>query len=96
MATFLTEESKTFNEYLLIPRLTTRECTPDKISLRTPLVRHKVGEEADMYLNVPFMSESTSEKARSLKSITGSPTLNTYLLATLRKASFSSFSLFKM
>ena len=56
MATFLTEESKTFNEYLLIPRLTTRECTPDKISLRTPLVRHKVGEEAEMYLNVPFMS----------------------------------------
>jgi len=56
MATYLTEESKTFNEYLLIPRLTTRECTPDKISLRTPLVRHKVGEEAEMYLNVPFIS----------------------------------------
>ena len=56
MATFLEEESKTFNEYLLIPRLTTRECTPDKISLRTPLVRHKVGEEAEIYLNVPFMS----------------------------------------
>ena len=48
MATFLTEESRTFNEYLLIPRLTTRDCTPDKISLRTPLVRHKVGEEADI------------------------------------------------
>ena len=56
MATYLEEESRTFNEYLLIPRLTTRECTPDKISLRTPLVRHKVGEEAEMYLNVPFMS----------------------------------------
>ncbi len=56
MATYLSEESKTFNEYLLIPRLTTRECTPDKISLRTPLVKHKVGEEASMYLNVPFTS----------------------------------------
>ena len=56
MATYLEEESRTFNEYLLIPRLTTRECTPDKISLRTPLVRHKVGEEAEIYLNVPFMS----------------------------------------
>ena len=56
MATYLNEESRTFNEYLLIPRLTTRECTPDKISLRTPLVRHKVGEEAEMYLNTPFMS----------------------------------------
>ena len=56
MATYLTEPSRTFNEYLLIPRLTTRECTPDKVSLRTPLVRHKVGEEAEMYLNVPFTS----------------------------------------
>lgn len=56
MATYLKEESRTFNEYLLIPRLTTRECTPDKISLRTPLVKHKVGEEAEMYLNVPFTS----------------------------------------
>ena len=56
MATYLTEPSRTFNEYLLIPRLTTRDCTPDKISLRTPLVKHKVGEEASMYLNVPFTS----------------------------------------
>ena len=56
MATYLTEPSRTFNEYLLIPRLTTKDCTPDKISLRTPLVKHKVGEEAEMYLNVPFTS----------------------------------------
>ena len=56
MATYLTEPSRTFNEYLLIPRLTTRECTPEKISLKTPLVKHKVGEEAPMYLNVPFTS----------------------------------------
>ena len=56
MATYLTEPSRTFNEYLLIPRLTTRDCTPDKISLRTPHVKHKVGEEAEMYLNEPFTS----------------------------------------
>ena len=56
MAKYIQEPSRTVNEYLLIPRLTTRECTPDKISLRTPLVRHKVGEEAPMYLNVPFTS----------------------------------------
>ena len=56
MATYLNEPSRTFNEYLLIPRLTTRECTPDKISLKTPLVRHKIGEEPSMYLNVPFTS----------------------------------------
>ena len=56
MATFLQDSSRTFDEYLLIPRLTTRECTPDKISLKTPLVRHKIGEEAEMHLNVPFVS----------------------------------------
>lgn len=47
MATYLQEESRTFNEYLLIP---------NKISLKAPLVRHKVGEEAPMYLNIPFTS----------------------------------------
>ena len=56
MATYLNEPSRTVNEYLLIPRLTTRECTPDKISLKTPLVRHKVGEEAPMSLNIPMVS----------------------------------------
>ena len=56
MATFLTEPSRTFNEYLLIPRLTTRDCTPDKISLKTPLVKYKIGEEPLMHLNVPFTS----------------------------------------
>lgn len=56
MATFLKEQSRTFNEYLLIPRLTTRDCTPDKISLKTPLVKYKIGEEPLMHLNVPFTS----------------------------------------
>ena len=56
MAKFLNEPSRTFNEYLLIPRLTTRDCTPDKISLKTPLVKHKIGEEPSMYLNVPVVS----------------------------------------
>ena len=57
MATYLTEPSRTFNEYLLIPRLTTRECTPDKVSLKTPLVKYKIGEEEpSLYLNVPFTS----------------------------------------
>ena len=56
MAQYIDEPSRTCSEYLLIPRLTTRECTPDKISLKTPLVRHKVGEEPSMHLNVPFVS----------------------------------------
>ena len=56
MATYLEEPSRTLNEYLLIPRLTTRECTPDKVSLKTPLVKHKIGEEPSMSLNIPFTS----------------------------------------
>ena len=56
MATYLEEPSRTFDEYLLIPRLTTRECTPDKVSLKTPLVKYKIGEEPSMYLNVPVVS----------------------------------------
>ena len=56
MATYLEEPSRTFDEYLLIPRLTTRECTPDKVTLKTPLVKYKIGEEPSMYLNVPMVS----------------------------------------
>ena len=51
MAKFLNEPSRTFNEYLLIPRLTTRDCTPDKISLKTPLVKYKIGEEPSLHLS---------------------------------------------
>lgn len=57
MATYLDKPSRTFNEYLLIPRLTTKDCTPDKVSLKTPLVKYKIGEEEpSLYLNVPFTS----------------------------------------
>ncbi len=31
MAYYFSEPSRTFSEYLLVPNLTTRECTPDKI-----------------------------------------------------------------
>ena len=56
MAQYIDSVSRTFNEYLLIPGLTTRECTPDKVSLRTPLVKHKVGEEPSLSANIPFVS----------------------------------------
>ena len=35
MAVFYTEESRTFNEYLLIPGYTSERCVPDKVDLRT-------------------------------------------------------------
>ena len=41
MAKFFEEPSRTFSEYLLIPGYTGPDCTPDKVSLKTPLVKFK-------------------------------------------------------
>ncbi len=56
MAQIIDDISRTFNEYLLIPGLTTKGCVPDKISLKTPLVKYRKGEKVDLSLNVPFVS----------------------------------------
>ncbi len=56
MAVFVNEVSRTFGEYLLIPGLTTRDCTPQNVNLQTPLVRFSRGEEPRISLNIPFVS----------------------------------------
>ncbi|MDP4275817.1 MAG: IMP dehydrogenase [Bacteroidota bacterium] len=56
MARIINDISRTFNEYLLIPGLTTKECTPDKINLKTPLVKFSKGDKPDLNLNIPFVS----------------------------------------
>ncbi len=56
MAQISNEISRTFNEYLLIPGLTTKDCTPDKISLQTPLVKFAKGAKSEIVLNTPFVS----------------------------------------
>ena len=56
MAIIFKEPSRTFSEYLLIPGYSSAECIPSKVSLRTPLVKHKVGEEASIYMNIPMTS----------------------------------------
>ena len=56
MAHILNDISRTFSEYLLIPGLTTKEHTPNNISLKTPLVKFKKGETAPISLQVPFVS----------------------------------------
>ena len=43
MAHFFSEASRTFSEYLLLPNLTTKDCIPENVVLRTPLVKFKVG-----------------------------------------------------
>lgn len=56
MAHIIEDISRTFNEYLLIPGLTTKDCNPDRVSLKTPLVRFRKGEESSISLNIPFVS----------------------------------------
>lgn len=56
MAQFFEDVSRTFSEYLLVPGLTTKDCVPGKVSLKTPLVKFKKGEEPSLELNVPFVS----------------------------------------
>ncbi|MBR7095693.1 MAG: IMP dehydrogenase, partial [Clostridia bacterium] len=56
MAIFYEEPSRTFNEYLLIPGYSSSECIPQNVSLRTPLVRYRRGEEPEISLNIPMVS----------------------------------------
>ncbi|MDR1780642.1 MAG: IMP dehydrogenase [Tannerella sp.] len=56
MAKYLNDVSRTFGEYLLIPGLTTKECTPSNVILKTPLVKCAVGQKPDIELNIPFVS----------------------------------------
>ena len=56
MAKILEDISRTLNEYLLLPNLTDERCIPNNVSLKTPLVKYKKGEEAKYYANVPMVS----------------------------------------
>ena len=57
MAYYYPEPSHTFSEYLLVPGFTSEDCVPDRVSLRTPLVKYRKGaEECPISLNVPLTS----------------------------------------
>ena len=56
MAYFYKDLSRTFSEYLLVPGYSSSECIPDNVSLRTPLVKFKKGEEPRIHLNIPLVS----------------------------------------
>ena len=57
MAHYYEEPSRTFSEYLLIPGYTDETCIPDNVSLRTPLVKYRKGEEeCPICLNIPLTS----------------------------------------
>ena len=56
MATYYNEPSRTFSEYLLIPGYSDANCIPSNVSLKTPLVKFKKGEEPAISMNIPLVS----------------------------------------
>lgn len=56
MAYYYKETSRTFAEYLLVPGYSSCECIPSMVSLKTPLVKFKKGEEPKITMNIPLVS----------------------------------------
>ena len=56
MAFYYKEASHTFSEYLLVTGYSSSECQPKNVSLKTPLVKFKKGEESSLYMNIPMTS----------------------------------------
>lgn len=56
MAYYYKEPSHTFAEYLLVPGYSSKECIPANVSLKTPLVKFKKGEEPELSMNIPLIS----------------------------------------
>ncbi len=56
MAQYYNEPSRTFNEYLLVPGYSSKECRVENVSLKTPLTKFKKGEEPALTMNIPLVS----------------------------------------
>ncbi len=56
MAFYFDEPSRTFNEYLLVPGYSGKECRVENVSLKTPVVKFKKGEEPALSMNIPLVS----------------------------------------
>ena len=57
MAYYFEEPSRTFGEYLLVPGYSSSECVPAAVSLETPLVKYRKGqEECPIKMNIPMVS----------------------------------------
>lgn len=56
MAFYFKEPSRTFGEYLLVPGYSSAECIPNNVSLKTPVVKYKAGEEPSLSMNIPLVS----------------------------------------
>ena len=74
MAQILPGESHTFGEYLFIPGYTSEECTPANVSLQTPLVKYRRGEEeCPITLNIPLVSAIMQSVSDDKMAIAASP-----------------------
>lgn len=56
MAFYFEEPSRTFSEFLLVPGYSSAECVPTNVSLKTPIVKFKKGEESAITMNIPLVS----------------------------------------
>lgn len=56
MAHIFDAPSRTFSEYLLVPGYSSTECRVDNVSLKTPVVKFRKGEEAAIQMNIPMVS----------------------------------------
>ena len=57
MAYYFDQPSRTFGEYLLVPGYSSSECVPDAVSLKTPLVKYRKGQEdCSLTMNIPMIS----------------------------------------
>jgi len=58
VAQMLDEVSRTFSEFLLVPRLTKNSHTPNNVDLKSPMAKFKKGSASSLVLNTPFVSAS--------------------------------------
>ncbi len=56
MAFYYSEPSHTFSEYLLVPGYSSAECIPSNVTLKTPVVKFRRGEQSPLTMNIPLVS----------------------------------------
>ena len=58
MAKLVNEISRTFSEFLIIPRLTQSSHTPHNVDLKAPVAKYAKSSASRFTLNIPFVSAS--------------------------------------
>jgi IMP dehydrogenase len=58
VATIVDDISRTFNEYLLLPGLTTKAHATSQVSLKTPIQKYRLSDGMKQVVNIPFVSSA--------------------------------------